>query len=166
MTPCTVWNSPLLALPHVLSNLYIKFLLNLFLCYIKYTVIQELFQDQEDGQWLINKIGITGYYEHGYADLIQDREHGFELLDDLQLGSTDFKNQLTKQRIFQGELIRSIERINGVAKARVQIAEPERSVFADKDEAFEVIKHMSTDAEFANILMYGKEGSTYEIEEG
>lgn len=68
-------------------------------------------------------------------DLIQDREHGFELLDDLQLGSTDFKNQLTKQRIFQGELTRSIERINGIAKARVQIAEPERSVFADKDEA-------------------------------
>ena len=67
-------------------------------------------------------------------DLIQDREHGFELLDDLQLGSTDFKNQLTKQRIFQGELTRSIERINGIAKARVQIAEPERSVFADKDE--------------------------------
>ncbi len=68
-------------------------------------------------------------------DLIQDREHGFELLDDLQLGSTDFKNQLTKQRIFQGELTRSIERINGISKARVQIAEPERSVFADKDEA-------------------------------
>lgn len=68
-------------------------------------------------------------------DLIQDREHGFELLDELQLGSTDFKNQLTKQRIFQGELTRSIERINGIAKARVQIAEPERSVFADKDEA-------------------------------
>ena len=67
-------------------------------------------------------------------DLIQDREHGFELLDELQLGSTDFKNQLTKQRIFQGELTRSIERINGIAKARVQIAEPERSVFADKDE--------------------------------
>lgn len=37
-------------------------------------LIQELFQDQEDGQWLINKIGITGYYERGYADLIQDRE--------------------------------------------------------------------------------------------
>lgn len=68
-------------------------------------------------------------------DLIQDKAHGFELLDELQLGSTDFKNQLTKQRIFQGELTRSIERINGIAKARVQIAEPERSVFTDRDEA-------------------------------
>ena len=66
--------------------------------------------------------------------LIQDPSPGFELLDDLQLGSTDFKNQLTKQRIFQGELTRSIEKIRGISKARVQLAEPERSVFADQDE--------------------------------
>jgi flagellar M-ring protein FliF len=68
-------------------------------------------------------------------DLIKDSTPGFELLDDLALGSTDFKNRLTKQRIFQGELTRSIEKINGVTKARVQLAEPERSIFADRDEA-------------------------------
>lgn len=68
-------------------------------------------------------------------DLIQDSSPGFELLDDMQLGSTDFKNKLTKQRIYQGELTRSIERMSGVRKARVQIADPERSVFQDKDEA-------------------------------
>ena len=67
-------------------------------------------------------------------DLIRDTTGGFELLDDLQLGSTDFKNKLTKQRIFQGELTRSIEKINGVSKARVQLAEPERSIFSDEDE--------------------------------
>ncbi|MDD3237192.1 MAG: flagellar basal-body MS-ring/collar protein FliF [Candidatus Gastranaerophilales bacterium] len=67
-------------------------------------------------------------------ELIKDSNPGFELLDNMQLGSTDFKNQLTKQRIFQGEITRSIERIQGVTKARVQIAEPERSVFQDKDE--------------------------------
>ena len=67
-------------------------------------------------------------------DLIKDSTPGFELLDDLQLGSTDFKNKLTKQRIFQGELTRSIEKINGIQKARVQLAEPERSVFSDDDE--------------------------------
>ena len=68
-------------------------------------------------------------------DLIKDTTGGFELLDDLQLGSTDFKNKLTKQRIFQGELTRSIEKISGVKKARVQLAEPERSIFSDNDEA-------------------------------
>lgn len=67
--------------------------------------------------------------------LIQDSSPGFELLDEMQLGSTDFKNKLTKQRIYQGELTRSIEKMNGIKKVRVQIAEPERSVFAEKDEA-------------------------------
>ena len=67
-------------------------------------------------------------------DMITDSSPGFELLDKVQLGATDFQNKLTKQRIFQGELTRTIERINGVQKVRVQIAEPERSVFASNDE--------------------------------
>jgi len=67
-------------------------------------------------------------------NLIQIDNQGFELLDDLQMGSTEFKNKLTKQRIFQGELTRSIEKMNGIKTARVQLAEPERSIFQDKDE--------------------------------
>ena len=67
-------------------------------------------------------------------DLIKNKDSGFELLDNMQLGSTDFKNKLTKQRIFQGELVRSIEKIQGIRFARVQIAEPERSIFDDSDE--------------------------------
>ena len=67
-------------------------------------------------------------------DLIKNNDKGFELLDDMQLGSTDFKNKLTRQRIFQGELTRSIEKIQGVKFARVQLAEPERSIFEDSDE--------------------------------
>lgn len=67
-------------------------------------------------------------------DLIQNSNPGFELLDNMQLGSTDFKNNLTKQRIFQGELTRSIEKMEGVKSVRVQLAQPERSIFEDKDE--------------------------------
>ena len=52
-------------------------------------------------------------------DLIQNSNPGFELLDNMQLGSTDFKNNLTKQRIFQGELTRSIEKMEGVKSVRV-----------------------------------------------
>jgi len=66
--------------------------------------------------------------------LIKNQDSGFELLDNMQLGSTDFKNKLTKQRIFQGELVRSIEKIQGIKYARVQLAEPERSIFEDSDE--------------------------------
>lgn len=68
-------------------------------------------------------------------DLIQADNAGFELLDDMQLGSTDFKNKLTKQRIYQGELTRTIEKMQGIKMAKVQLAEPERSIFQDKDEA-------------------------------
>lgn len=67
-------------------------------------------------------------------DLIKNGDDGFELLDDMQLGSTDFKNKLTKQRIFQGEITRAIEKIQGIKYAKVQLAEPERSIFEDTDE--------------------------------
>lgn len=67
-------------------------------------------------------------------DIIQDSNPGFQLLDQVNFGATDFHNQMTKQRIYQDEITRTIEKISGVRKARVQIAEPERSVFADKDE--------------------------------
>lgn len=68
-------------------------------------------------------------------DLIKNSTPGFELLDNLPLGSTDFKNKLTKQRIFQGELTRSIEKMNGIKNVRIQLAEPERSIFEEKDES-------------------------------
>ena len=66
-------------------------------------------------------------------DLIKNADTGFELLDNMQLGSTDFKNKLTKQRIFQGEITRAIEKIQGIKYAKVQLAEPERSIFEDND---------------------------------
>ena len=66
-------------------------------------------------------------------DLIKTSDGGFELLDDMQLGSTDFKNKLTKQRIFQGEITRAIEKIQGIKYAKVHLAEPERSIFEDTD---------------------------------
>ena len=67
-------------------------------------------------------------------DIIQDSNPGFDLLNKMQFGATDFQNKLTRQKIFQDELIKTIEKIRGVQKARVQIAEPDRSVFSDKDE--------------------------------
>lgn len=67
-------------------------------------------------------------------DVIQDSNPGFELLNKMQFGATDFQNKLTRQKIFQDELTRTIEKIRGIEKARVQIAEPDRSVFSDKDE--------------------------------
>jgi len=67
-------------------------------------------------------------------EVIRDSNPGFELLNKIQFGATEFQNKLTRQKIFQDELTRTIEKIRGIKKARVQIAEPDRSVFADKDE--------------------------------
>ncbi len=67
-------------------------------------------------------------------DLIQDSNPGFQLLSKMQFGSTEFQNKLTRQKIFQDEITRTIQSIRGVSQARVQIAEPDRSVFADRDE--------------------------------
>src|SRR3989339_528970 len=67
-------------------------------------------------------------------DVIHDSNPGFELLDKVQLGATDFQNKLTRQRIYQGELTRTIEKISGIKKARVQLADPERSIFSEQDE--------------------------------
>lgn len=66
-------------------------------------------------------------------DLIKNSTPGFELLDNLQLGSTDFKNKLTQQRIFQGELTHTIEKMSGIKNVRIQLADPERSLFEDQD---------------------------------
>ena len=67
-------------------------------------------------------------------DVIKDSSPGFELLDKIQLGATDFQNKLTRQRIFQGELTRTIEKIRGVKKARIQLATPERSIFSQEND--------------------------------
>ena len=67
-------------------------------------------------------------------DIIKDSNPGFELLNKMQFGATDFQNKLTKQKIYQDELTKTIEKIRGIKKARVQIAEPDRSVFSNRDE--------------------------------
>lgn len=67
-------------------------------------------------------------------NIIKDSNPGFELLSKMQFGATDFQNKLTRQKIFQDELTKTIEKIRGIKKARVQIAEPNRSVFATRDE--------------------------------
>jgi len=67
-------------------------------------------------------------------DVIKDSNPGFELLNKMQFGATEFQNKLTKQKIYQDELTRTIETIRGIKKARVQLAEPDRSVFSNRDE--------------------------------
>lgn len=60
---------------------------------------------------------------------------GFEIFDKGNFGVTDFVQKINYKRAMQGELARSIEQIESVEGARVQIAIPEKTVFLRKDSA-------------------------------
>lgn len=59
---------------------------------------------------------------------------GFELFDRGSFGVTDFVQKVNYHRALQGELARSIEQLDGVERARVQLAIPERKTLLRKDE--------------------------------
>jgi flagellar M-ring protein FliF len=59
---------------------------------------------------------------------------GFELFDKTSFGATDFTQHLNYQRALQGELTRTINRLDGVIESRVHLAMPEKQLFSDKEE--------------------------------
>ncbi|MDJ0847893.1 MAG: flagellar basal-body MS-ring/collar protein FliF [Myxococcota bacterium] len=54
---------------------------------------------------------------------------GFEIFDKTGFGVSDFVNRVNFQRALQGEMARSIEQLESVERARVQVAIPERRGF-------------------------------------
>ncbi|MBI3912071.1 MAG: flagellar M-ring protein FliF, partial [Armatimonadetes bacterium] len=58
---------------------------------------------------------------------------GFELFDRTSLGGTDFTQRLNFQRALEGELTRTISRLEGVREARVHLALPEPQLYLEKD---------------------------------
>lgn len=54
---------------------------------------------------------------------------GFELMDRVKVGSTDFERRVSYLRALQGELARTIMAVEGVEKARVHLVLPEDSLF-------------------------------------
>ncbi|QCI16339.1 flagellar basal body M-ring protein FliF [Buchnera aphidicola (Aphis craccivora)] len=54
---------------------------------------------------------------------------GFEILDKEKFGISQFNEQINYQRALEGELARTIERINVVKNARIHIAIPKSSLF-------------------------------------
>ncbi len=56
---------------------------------------------------------------------------GFELFDKTDFGMTDFSQKINYQRALQGELERTINSLDEVKQARVQLTIPERHLFED-----------------------------------
>lgn len=61
--------------------------------------------------------------------LPRDGGVGFELMDAQPFGVSEFTEKVNYQRALEGELERSIATLDGVSRARVQLAVPESSVF-------------------------------------
>ena len=57
---------------------------------------------------------------------------GFELFDKQSFGTTDFQQQVEYQRALEGEIARTIESIQGVQGADVQLVLPDDSLFTDQ----------------------------------
>ncbi len=59
---------------------------------------------------------------------------GFELFDKSSWGETEFDEKVTYQRALEGELARSIETLDNVESARVNLAMPADTVFLDQQQ--------------------------------
>src|SRR4051812_19773280 len=57
---------------------------------------------------------------------------GFEIFDKSKLGATDFQQKVDYQRALEGEIARTIESIQGVQAANVQLVLPDDTLFADE----------------------------------
>jgi len=67
------------------------------------------------------------------AGLLGTQQPGFELFDKQQLGSSNFQQQITYQRALEGQLEQTIESIQGVSSAQVQLVLPDQQsqLFSD-----------------------------------
>lgn len=60
---------------------------------------------------------------------------GYEILDEQAFTTSDFQQQINRQRALEGELTRTLMDLDGVDSARVQLSLPERALFTDDQEA-------------------------------
>src|SRR5690606_21751477 len=56
---------------------------------------------------------------------------GFELFDNSSFGITNFQQRVNYQRALEGELARTINRLDAVQSSRVMIAMPEDTLFVE-----------------------------------
>src|SRR5690242_9128757 len=70
------------------------------------------------------------------AGLLGSAQPGMSLLDKQQLGSSNFQQQITYQRALEGQLAQTIESIQGVSSAQVQLVlpNPQDQLFADQSQ--------------------------------
>src|SRR5689334_21782224 len=68
---------------------------------------------------------------------------GFEIFDKSKLGATDFQQKIDYQRALEGEIARTIEQIQGVSGADVQLVLPDESLFANEQSKATAAVHVT-----------------------
>jgi flagellar M-ring protein FliF len=70
------------------------------------------------------------------AGLLGTQQPGMSLLDSQQLGSSNFQQQVTYQRALEGQLAQTIDNIQGVSSAQVQLVlpDPTSQLFTDNSQ--------------------------------
>ena len=58
---------------------------------------------------------------------------GFEIFDNAKLGMTEFVQNVNYQRALQGELSRTIDKIDGIESSRIHIVMPAKSLFIEEE---------------------------------
>jgi flagellar M-ring protein FliF len=97
------------------------------------------YQLQNNGTALAVESGKTGQARVALATaglLGSSSQPGFSLFDKQQLGSSNFQQQITYQRALEGQLAQTIENIQGVSAAQVQLVlpNPQDQLFADNSQ--------------------------------
>lgn len=70
------------------------------------------------------------------AGLLGNQQPGFSLMDKQQLGQSDFQQQITYERALEGQLASTIETIDGVSSAQVNLVLPDAQdqLFSDQQQ--------------------------------
>jgi flagellar M-ring protein FliF len=68
----------------------------------------------------------------GGVSLSGGAQPGFELFDKSKLGASQFQQQVTYQRALEGQLANTIDQVQGVQNATVQLVLPQDDLFADQ----------------------------------
>ena len=89
------------------------------------------------------------------AGLLSDQQPGFELMDKQSLGQSNFEQQVTYQRALEGQLASTIETIDGVSSAQVNLVLPNNQdqLFADQAQptTASVLLSGSTDLQSSSV---------------
>lgn len=64
------------------------------------------------------------------ANLIKGNATGYEIFDKTNFGMTEFEQQIDKTRAIEGELTRTIDGLDPVEASRVQIVQPDQSLYS------------------------------------